>query len=179
MSATAWNAEIRAAAAINRDDTAQNIRLRARMDTTDHEAIELRINGDIKHTEITMGAWGYKPFENDTSLDARARVRNHIEAKLRYALRKQWDDEEALGYVAMLVLLKEEPSTEEFGAYVLKKMTDNFNAPTITHRRIPRQPDGRVSKLVAGSRGDAWDNPKKRFAVIRSTIMRWIGLART
>lgn len=124
-----------------------------------------------------MGAWGYKPFENDSALDARCEVKNYIEAKLRSALRSRRGEEEALAYVKMLTLLGEKPSTEEFGAFVSKKMVDNFNAPELMHRRIARRTDGRISRLVEGRRGDVWNDPKKRLAVIRSTIRKWINLA--
>lgn len=125
-----------------------------------------------------MGSWGYGPFDSDDALSERVRVRDHIEAKLRSALQSPPDDEKALAYVEMLLRMRSQPSSDQFGADVETKMIANFNAPTKLHRRVPRTSDGRISVLVEGRRGDIWDDPAKRLAVIKRTVRRWRQLAR-
>lgn len=126
-----------------------------------------------------MGAWGCNPFENDSALDARARIRGEIEKKLWFVLRRHKDsDDEALAYVEMLIRLREAPYTEEFGVAVAEKMIANFNEPQMLHRRIARKRNGCVSKRVKGRRGDVWNDPEKRLRVIRRTLKRWQALRR-
>ena len=112
-----------------------------------------------------MGAWGYKPFENDDAGEALFEVRDRIEAKLRAALRIKDGERDALAYVEMLVLLRQPPSSADFGSFVAKRIVSNFNAPVRLHTHD--------RGVVQGRAGDTWNDPKKRLAVITRTVKKW------
>lgn len=116
-----------------------------------------------------MGAWGYKPFENDSAIDARGPVRKGIERRLWTSLRKHPDDDAtALAYVAMLVLLKMAPSSRSFWLKVRERFIANFNAKVPLHRRTAAG-----SEWYLGRRGNTWKEPNKRLSAIRRTLTRW------
>lgn len=117
-----------------------------------------------------MGAWGYRPFENDSALDAVFVTRAFIEKRLQKSLRLHESDEYSLGYVEQLIRLGIGPSSSEFGEKVETGILAEFNRIVPLHRRIGS------SRPNKGRIGECWNDPEKRLRIIKATLRKWRAL---